>query len=92
MTTRLMTMLKGLSALTYSEHPVLSVYLDWSVDSTGQRQSLAALDQELDRYAADLHQAPMHHQRVGDEQEHAAGIERAVCVVAHDAEMILVAV
>jgi peptide subunit release factor 1 (eRF1) len=49
-----MTMLKELSALTDSEHPVLSVYLDWSVDSTGQRQSLATLEQELDRITGEL--------------------------------------
>lgn len=54
MTTRLVNVLKELSALTQSEHPVLSVYLDWSVDSNGQRQSLAALDQELDRAAGEL--------------------------------------
>lgn len=54
MTTRLMTVLRDLSALTRGEHPVLSLYLDWTVDSNGQHKGMAALDQELARHAADL--------------------------------------
>lgn len=54
MTSRLMSILRDLSALPRGEHPVLSVYLDWSVDSNGQRPVLATLDEELDRYAATL--------------------------------------
>jgi peptide subunit release factor 1 (eRF1) len=49
-----MTALKDLSALPRGEHPVLSLYLDWSVDSNGQRPALATLDAELARHAADL--------------------------------------
>lgn len=52
MTTRLLSILRDLSALPRGEHPVLSLYLDWSVDSTGQRQVLANLDEELARHSA----------------------------------------
>jgi len=54
MTTRLATALSDLSALPRSEYPVLSVYLDWSVGSNGQRPALAMLEQELARHAATL--------------------------------------
>lgn len=54
MTTRLMTLLRELSALPRGEHPVLSLYLDWSVDSSGRRQVLAALDEALARHSAAL--------------------------------------
>lgn len=52
MTTRLMTILRDLSALPRGEHSVLSLYLDWSVDSNGQRQVLANLDEALARHSA----------------------------------------
>jgi peptide subunit release factor 1 (eRF1) len=54
MTQRLAKILHALSAEPRSEHPVLSVYLDWSVDQSGKRQALMILDQELARHGADL--------------------------------------
>lgn len=52
MTNRLISLLRELSTLPRAERPVLSIYLDWSVDSSGQRQSLAILEQELDRHSS----------------------------------------
>lgn len=54
MNSRLSNSLQTLSAAPRDEHPLLSIYLDWSVDSSGRRQSLAALDQELARHSAAL--------------------------------------
>ena len=54
MTTRLLQALRDLSAIPRSEHPVLSIYLDWGVDSNGQRQALTLLDQELTRLGGEL--------------------------------------
>jgi peptide subunit release factor 1 (eRF1) len=54
MTQRLAKILHALSAEPRSEHPVLSVYLDWSVDQSGKRQALMILDQELARHGAGL--------------------------------------
>lgn len=54
MTQRLSAALRELAAAPRGEHPVLSIYLDLSVDNTGQRQAMAALDRELARCSAEL--------------------------------------
>ncbi|HMQ35863.1 MAG TPA: hypothetical protein PKD53_34480 [Chloroflexaceae bacterium] len=54
MTQRLSAALRELAATPRGEHPVLSIYLDLSVDNTGQRQAMAALDRELARCSAEL--------------------------------------
>jgi peptide subunit release factor 1 (eRF1) len=54
MTQRLAKILHALSAEPRGEHPVLSVYLDWSVDQSGKRQAPMILDQELDRQGGNL--------------------------------------
>lgn len=54
MTRRLSAVLRDLASAPRGEHPVLSVYLDLSVDSTGQRPSMAALERELARCSAEL--------------------------------------
>jgi peptide chain release factor subunit 1 len=51
MATDLQTKLQELTALPGTEHPFLSVYLDWRPDGTGQRQSLQALEQAFDLIA-----------------------------------------
>jgi peptide subunit release factor 1 (eRF1) len=53
MTMRIQQALRDLGSIQHSEHPVLSVYLDWVVDSSGQRQALTVLGRELDRVAAE---------------------------------------
>lgn len=54
MTQRLSAVLRDLAAIPRGEHPVLSIYLDLSVDNTGRRQALATLDQELARCSAEI--------------------------------------
>lgn len=54
MTQRLAKILRALSAEPRGDHLVLSVYLDWSVDQNGKRQALMVLEQELDRFEAEL--------------------------------------
>jgi peptide chain release factor subunit 1 len=54
MTQRLSALLRDLAVTPRGEHPVLSIYLDLSVDNTGQRKAFAPLDQELARCSAEL--------------------------------------
>lgn len=54
MTTRLKTILRTLSAEPRMEAPFFSIYLDWGVDSSGQRQALQAVEQELARIDGEL--------------------------------------
>jgi len=54
MTTRLKTILRTLSAEQRAEAPFFSIYLDWSVDSNGQRQAMQTLDQELARIDGEI--------------------------------------
>lgn len=54
MPTDLRTTLRELTAQPRTEHPYLSVYLDWTTDSTGKRQSPVVLENELDKIAARL--------------------------------------
>jgi peptide subunit release factor 1 (eRF1) len=54
MSNRLYAVLQTLAAEPRSEHPILSVYLDMSVDNTGQRQALRMLEQELERLAGEI--------------------------------------
>jgi peptide subunit release factor 1 (eRF1) len=54
MTQRLAKILHALSAEPRSDHPVLSAYLDWSVDQTGRRQAPMILDQQLAGFEAEL--------------------------------------
>ncbi|NTU82926.1 MAG: hypothetical protein HGA45_26765 [Chloroflexales bacterium] len=54
MTRRLAALLRDLAATPRGDAPVLSIYLDWSVDGSGRRPSLAALDQRLASCSADL--------------------------------------
>jgi len=46
--------LQQLTACPSTDHPFLSVYLDWMPDGNGRRPSLQLLDQELDTIAARL--------------------------------------
>lgn len=54
MTTRLKTILRTLSAEPRAEAPFFSIYLDWGVDSNGQRQAMQTLEQELARIDAEI--------------------------------------
>lgn len=54
MTTNLQTALQELSECPSTEHPFLSVYLDWVPDGNGRRPSLQALEQDLAAIAADM--------------------------------------
>lgn len=56
MPTDLRTTLRELTAQPRTEHPYLSVLLDWTPDGTGKRQSLVILEKELDKIAARLHE------------------------------------
>jgi peptide subunit release factor 1 (eRF1) len=55
MPTDLRTTLRELTAQPRTEHPYLSVFLDWTPDSTGKRQSPVILEKELDKIAVRLH-------------------------------------
>lgn len=55
MPTDLRTTLRELTAQPRTEHPYLSVFLDWTPDGTGKRQSPVILEKELDKIAARLH-------------------------------------
>jgi peptide subunit release factor 1 (eRF1) len=46
--------LQRLAGQLYSEHPFLSLYLDWIPDGNGQRQAPRIVEQELNRIADDL--------------------------------------
>jgi peptide subunit release factor 1 (eRF1) len=46
--------LQELTACPSTDHPFLSVYLDWTPDGNGRRPSLQLLEQELDTIAARL--------------------------------------
>ncbi len=54
MTTRLKTILRTLSAEQRADAPFFSIYLDWSVDSNGQRVAMQMLEQELARIDGEL--------------------------------------
>jgi peptide subunit release factor 1 (eRF1) len=54
MSNRLHALLQTLAAEPRSEHPILSVYLDMRVDSSGQRQSRRLLEQEFDRLMGEI--------------------------------------
>jgi peptide subunit release factor 1 (eRF1) len=53
----LLDTLRELSAQPATRQPYLSIYLNWSTDSSGQRPALRVLEQELDRIAATLRQS-----------------------------------
>ena len=57
MATDLKATLEMLTAQPSTEHPYLSVYLDWTPDGNGDRLSLRNLEAELDTIAARLNQA-----------------------------------
>lgn len=99
MTTRLKTILRTLSAEQRTEAPFLSVYLDWSVDSNGQRQALQILEQELARISGEI---PAHGPRRESFNADRAAIEgyinsqvpldaRGVAIFARSADNIWVA-
>jgi peptide subunit release factor 1 (eRF1) len=46
--------LQQLAAQPYTEHPFLSLYLDWTPDGNGQRQAPRIVRQELNRIADEL--------------------------------------
>jgi hypothetical protein len=54
MPTDLQTTLETLTAQPSTEHPYLSVYLDWRPDGNGERLSLRALEDDLNTIAARL--------------------------------------
>ncbi len=54
MPTDLQTTLQELTAQPSTEHPYLSVYLDWTPDGNGQRPSVRILEQELGAIAERL--------------------------------------
>ena len=54
MATDLQAMLEQLAALPTTDHPFISVYLDWIPAGTGQRQALRILEQELNRIAGQI--------------------------------------
>ena len=56
MATDLQTKLQELTALPSTEHPFLSIYLDWRPDGTGLRQSVMALEQAFDLIAGQIKQ------------------------------------
>src|SRR5215210_434238 len=51
MATDLQSTIQMLTGQPSTEHPYLSVYLDWRPDGNGNRQSLQTLEQELDLIA-----------------------------------------
>jgi len=54
MVDNLQAALQELTACPSTDHPFLSVYLDWTPDGNGRRPSLQLLEQELDALAAAL--------------------------------------
>ncbi|HSH83297.1 MAG TPA: Vms1/Ankzf1 family peptidyl-tRNA hydrolase [Herpetosiphonaceae bacterium] len=96
MSTDLMGTLQALTAQPSTEHPYLSVYLDWSPDGNGNRQSLQALEQELDFIAgrlkecgADLQSFETDRQRITDYvTTEAPDDARGIAIFACDAESI----
>jgi peptide subunit release factor 1 (eRF1) len=73
MATELQSALQALTAYPSSEHPVLSIYLDWTPDGNGRRPALQLLEQELDAAAARL--AGDAERRPGFEADHARIME-----------------
>jgi peptide chain release factor subunit 1 len=54
MATDLQTKLQELTALPSTEHPFLSLYVDFRPDGTGQRQALQTLEQDFDLIAGQI--------------------------------------
>jgi peptide subunit release factor 1 (eRF1) len=69
MATELQSALEELTAYPSTEHPFLSIYLDWRPDGNGDRQSLLILQQELDRIAERLPgSGPIYHSFQADRE------------------------
>jgi len=79
MATDLQTKLQELTALPSTEHPFLSIYLDWRPDGTGLRQSVQALEQAFDLIAGQIKQ------REGNLKSFEADRERIMDYVNRDA-------
>jgi len=96
MATDLMATLQMLTAQPSTEHPYLSIYLDWTPDGNGNRQSLQALEQELDLIAdrikardGNLESFNTDRQRIMDYlQDEAPDDASALAIFACDAESI----
>jgi len=56
MATDLQSKLQELTAYPSTEHPFLSVYVDWRPDGNGQRQALQVLEQDFDLVAGQIKQ------------------------------------
>lgn len=54
MTERLSAILRTLANEPRDEHPILSVYLDWTIDQNGQHPAMAQLESELDQLVAQV--------------------------------------
>ncbi len=54
MATQIEATLQALAALPSTNSPFISIYLDWTTDSTGKRQALVVLDQELNQHTKAL--------------------------------------
>jgi peptide subunit release factor 1 (eRF1) len=68
MATNLQTALQELTAYPSTDHPFLSIYLDWTPDGNGQRPSVRILEQELGAIAERLAGDAAHRQ--GFEADH----------------------
>lgn len=64
MATDLETTLQNLTALPATDHPFLSVYLDWTPDGQGNRQALLNLDQDFERIEARLKAEDRSHEQL----------------------------
>src|SRR5436853_541321 len=68
MATNLQNALQELTAYSSTDHPFLSIYLDWTPDGNGQRPSVRILEQELGAIAERLAGDAAHRQ--GFEADH----------------------
>jgi peptide subunit release factor 1 (eRF1) len=96
MPTDLKATLEMLTGQPSTEHPYLSVYLDWTPDGNGNRQSLGTLEDELNNIAtrlqergADLESFNTDRQRITEYlADEAPADARGIAIFACDAESI----